>query len=71
MNLDIHYNLRINNIQVKGNGFFSFEFILTQDGKAKDRGKIDGNYSDSWKPSQFRRVLKNGWAASLVFQKIF
>lgn len=62
--------ITIKNISVSKNGWYSFDFALKRNGKLKEHGNLDGDYSGQTAEA-FRKVLKRGWAATLVLQRYF
>ena len=61
--------IEVSNIKVSKQGWYRFDYKLTINGKTK-KGQADGSYS-SQTAEAFRKVLKRGWAATLVLQEHF
>ncbi len=63
------FKVEIYNLKVSKQGYYSFDYYLTVDGKRYD-DSLGGSYSGRSREA-FRKVLKRGWAAQLVLQKEF
>lgn len=56
-------------IEGHGSGWYKFEYSVRANGGKKKFGQIDGSWSNQTK-NHFKRVLNNGYASELVYQKI-
>jgi hypothetical protein len=65
-------SIKVWNIRVEGknSGYYSFKYRMKINNKKEKHGECDGSW-DSQTSSNFRRVLKNGYAFRLVLEKEF
>jgi len=74
LRLDIEiWNLEVEEthryVEGHGQGWYKFEYSIKSNGGKKHLGQIDGSWSSQTK-NHFGRVLRNGYAARLVLEKI-
>lgn len=64
------YRVKIGPVYVSKVGYYSFDFFLYVNGKLREWGNLDGDFSGQTAEA-FRHVLKRGWAYQLVLQRFF
>lgn len=67
--IKFNVSVEIENIHVKGDGYYSFDYTINLNGKIK-KGSYDSDYSNQT-ASAFRKVLERGYAVRLVFEQYF